>query len=68
MVGELVEPPVSQHLGMNEVCVDGGQLDGQPCVQRLDYLFVSFHFAYVVFQFNYRAKIARTSSNTMEGS
>ena len=43
MIRQLFEPPVEAHFGVDEICVDRCQLDGQTGVQCFNDLFVSFH-------------------------
>src|SRR5690606_941918 len=43
VLGQLLEPPVLQHLGVQEVLVDRGELVVQGLVEVLDVLRVAFH-------------------------
>src|SRR5690606_22967434 len=42
-LGELVEPPVPEHAGMQEILIDGRQLELQRLVQIFDDLGVALH-------------------------
>ena len=43
MSGEFVESPTFAHFGMYEVLVDGGEFNGETCVEALDDLRITFH-------------------------
>src|SRR5262249_20602390 len=43
LVAEFPEAPVLAHLGLAEILVDGGQLDGQGAVQGIQHLRITLH-------------------------